>query len=46
MTEDPYHPPTPVVTPPPLPEATKTPWNGWWTLALGRRHFLCMAIRG
>ena len=32
MTEDPYQPPTPVVTPPPLPEATKTPWNGWWTL--------------
>ena len=32
MTEDPYHPPTPVVTPPPLPGATKTPWNGWWTL--------------
>ena len=32
MTEDPYHPPTPVVTPPPLSEATKTPWNGWWTL--------------
>ena len=32
MTEDPSQPPTPVVTPPPLPEATKTPWNGWWTL--------------
>ena len=32
MTEDPYHPPTPVVTPPPLSGATKTPWNGWWTL--------------
>ncbi|HCQ79949.1 MAG TPA: hypothetical protein DIV46_08260 [Verrucomicrobiales bacterium] len=32
MTEDPYQPPTPVVTPPPLPEVTKTPWNGWWTL--------------
>lgn len=32
MKEDPYPSATSIVTPPPLPEVTKTPWNGWWTL--------------
>jgi len=37
MTENPYLTPpesgaAPPPLPPPLPEAAKTPWNGWWTL--------------
>jgi len=32
MDENPYLPPAIGATPPPLPFAVPSPWNGWWTL--------------